>query len=146
MQTHCPWLRHISKAYVQRPLRCFLNSESHRPGRKERQMVEVLRHKEAFASLGNQDARCRYQDMLTYCDHVNIPFGWEQKGSMAPVPELSLHTCKAPRRLLTKAPFLSDWVQSPSSRRVTKVSNSQKSSTECRPTLPVSQALTNLPE
>lgn len=85
-QTHCPLLRHISKAYDQRPLKSFLNSGSHRLGRKERR-EEVWRHKEALASLANDMRGSGTRACEPVVTISPIPFGWKPKGTTAPPPE-----------------------------------------------------------
>lgn len=114
MQTHCPSFRHISKALVQGPLKCSLNSESHRPGGTESQGEEVLRHKEVFASRRRWNERCRPRT----CEHIvtmsPIPIGWKQKGTIAPPPEpLIPHLQTLPRDPSPRALSLSGWIQSP---------------------------------
>ena len=87
MQTHCPLLRRISKAYVQRPSKSFLNLESHRLGRKERWEEQVWRHKEALASLGNEMRGADTGAGESVASISPIPFGWKPKGTAVPPPE-----------------------------------------------------------
>lgn len=144
MQTHCPSLRHISKAHVQGPLKCSLNSESHRPGRTESQGEEVLRHKEAFASRRRWNERCRARA----CEHIvtmsPIPIGWKQKGTIQHLHlSLSPHTCKRFQETPPPGPCPSlGGYRALTSRKVTKVSNPRNPGQRVAiPEIPMSQGL-----